>query len=136
VDCDYVGTVIPHNDNNESVFYYISRHFVIDVIWRLKVWNVKIRHYLASCTFQFWSNLTKIIFHGKRFNYFMSFRNYFQVYVICDVQMRNIRWTLDLPHLSIWTRLSAKHVRYEGTSILMNARNKPLILVYSNFFLQ
>jgi hypothetical protein len=41
---------------------YISRHFVVDVISRLPVWNVKNRRYLASCTLQFGSNLTKIIF--------------------------------------------------------------------------
>ena len=50
---------------------YISRHFVVDVIWRLPVWNVTIRCYLASCTLQFGSNLTKIIFQGKHFNYFI-----------------------------------------------------------------
>ena len=31
-----------------------NQHDVIDVIWRLPVWNVKIRRYLASCTLQFW----------------------------------------------------------------------------------
>jgi hypothetical protein len=36
---------------------YISRHFVIDVIWRLPVWNGKFRRYLASRTLQFGSNL-------------------------------------------------------------------------------
>jgi hypothetical protein len=41
-----------------------------DVIWGLPVWNVKIRRYLASCMFQFWSNLTKISFPGKHFNHF------------------------------------------------------------------
>ena len=50
---------------------YISHHFVVDVIWRLPVWNVKIRRYLASCPLQFGSNLTKIIFQGKHFNYFI-----------------------------------------------------------------
>ena len=50
---------------------YISRHFVIDVIWRLPVWNVQIWRYLASCTLQFWSNLTKVIFQGNPFNYFI-----------------------------------------------------------------
>jgi hypothetical protein len=29
---------------------------MLDVIWRLPVWNEKIRGYLASCTLQFWSN--------------------------------------------------------------------------------
>ena len=33
---------------------------VVDVIWRLLVRNVKIIHYLASCTLQFWSNLAKL----------------------------------------------------------------------------
>ena len=41
-----------------------------DVMWRLPVWNVKIIRYLASCTLQFWSNLTKISFQCKHFNYF------------------------------------------------------------------
>ena len=48
-----------------------NQHDVIDVIWKLPVWNVKIRRYLASCTLQFWSNLTKIIFQGKHFDYFI-----------------------------------------------------------------
>jgi hypothetical protein len=58
----YLVTKIPFN-----VFNY----FVVDVIWRLPVWNVKIRHYLASCTLQFWSNLTQISFQGRHFNYFL-----------------------------------------------------------------
>jgi hypothetical protein len=47
-----------------------NQHNVIDVIWRLPVWNVKIRRYLASCTLHLWSNLTKICFQGRHFNYF------------------------------------------------------------------
>jgi hypothetical protein len=47
-----------------------NQHDIIDVIWRLLVWNLKIRNYLASCTLQFLSNLTKISFQGKHFNYF------------------------------------------------------------------
>ena len=43
-----------------------------DVIWRLPVWNVKNRHYLASCTLQFGSNLTKISFQDRNFNYFCA----------------------------------------------------------------
>ena len=58
-----------------------NQHDVIDVIWRLPVWNVKIIRYLASCTLQFWSNLTKISFQGKHFK--ISFQgkhfNYFCV---------------------------------------------------------
>ena len=44
-----------------------------DVIWRLPVWNVKIRRYLASCTLEVWYNLTKISIQGKLFNYFRVF---------------------------------------------------------------
>ena len=49
------------------------QHDVIDVIWRLPVWNIKIRRYLASCTLQFWYNLTKISFQGNHFNYLCLF---------------------------------------------------------------
>ena len=49
-----------------------NQYDVIDVIWRLPVWNVKIRRYLASCMLQLWSNLTKISFQGKHFNYFCA----------------------------------------------------------------
>jgi hypothetical protein len=48
-----------------------TQHDVIDVIWRLPVWNVKIRCYLASCTLQLWSNLTEISFQDRHFNYFL-----------------------------------------------------------------
>jgi hypothetical protein len=34
-----------------------NQHDVIDVIWRLPVWNVNIRRYLVSCTLQVWYNL-------------------------------------------------------------------------------
>ena len=47
-----------------------NQHDVIDVIWRLPVWNVKITRYLASCTLQVWYNLTRISFQGKLLNYF------------------------------------------------------------------
>jgi hypothetical protein len=53
-------------------YVYSVRHFVVDIIWRLPVWNVKIRRYLASCMLQFSSNLTKIIFQGKHFPCIMS----------------------------------------------------------------
>ena len=46
-----------------------NQHDVIDVIWRLPVWNANIRRYLASCMLQLWYNLTKISFQGKHFNY-------------------------------------------------------------------
>ena len=56
-----------------------NQHDVIDVIWRLPVWNVKIWRYLASCTLQCWSNLTEICFQGRHFNYCCACRiTYFQ----------------------------------------------------------
>jgi hypothetical protein len=53
-----------------------NQYDVIDVMWRLSIWNVKIIRYLASCTLQFWSNLTKISFQGKHFNYFCALCKY------------------------------------------------------------
>ena len=50
-----------------------NQHDVIDVIWRVPVWNVKIRRFLASCTLQLLSNLTKTSFQGKHFNYLCAF---------------------------------------------------------------
>ena len=49
-----------------------NQHDVIDIIWRLPVWNIKIRRYLALCTLQFWLNLTKASFQGKHFNNFCA----------------------------------------------------------------
>ena len=46
-----------------------KQHDVNDVIWRLPVWNVNIRPYLALCTLQFLWNLTNISFQGRPFNY-------------------------------------------------------------------
>ena len=52
------------------IWHITNMTYIIDIIWRLPVWNVKNRRYLASCTLQFWSNLTKISFQGKHFTYF------------------------------------------------------------------
>jgi hypothetical protein len=47
-----------------------NQHDVIDVIWRLPVWNVKIIRYLVSCTLQFW--------------YYIDFQNvWYIIFVIC-----------------------------------------------------
>ena len=43
-----------------------------DVIQRFPVWNVKIGRYLALCMLQFWSNLPKISFQGRHFDYFCA----------------------------------------------------------------
>jgi hypothetical protein len=92
---------------------YISHHFVVDVIWRLPVWNVKIRCYLASCTLQFGSKLTKIIFQGKHFNYFIVVGGWRHVFwserhyrnfkspvfsLIFFVKNHWINWTLHIPN--------------------------------------
>jgi hypothetical protein len=87
---------------------YISRH--VDVIWRLPVWNVKIRSYLASCTLQFGSNLTKIIFQGKHFNYFIvvgGWRHVFWSDTHYSISLRNIM------HLnSFYIKFDSKHFFY------------------------
>jgi hypothetical protein len=64
-------TIVNWNKFREMLLTTLTHnhHDVIDVMWRLPVWNVKIIRYLASCTLQFWSNITKISFQGKHFNY-------------------------------------------------------------------
>jgi hypothetical protein len=62
-------------------YLVMSDIFLIMKLVNLPVWNVKIRRYLASCTLQFGSNLTKIIFQGKHFNYFIvvgGWRHFFE----------------------------------------------------------
>ena len=46
-----------------------KQHDVNDVIWKVPLWNVNIRRYLALCTLQFWWNLTNISFEGRHFNH-------------------------------------------------------------------
>ena len=43
-------------------YWRLLAHNQHDVIWRLSVWNVEIRRYLASCMLQLWSNLSRIFF--------------------------------------------------------------------------
>ena len=92
---------------------YVSRHFVVDVIWRLPVWNVKIRRYLASCTLQFGSNLTKMIFQGKHFNYFIvvsGWRHVFWSDTHYSISLRYTRNTCNIVQLnSFYIKFDSKH---------------------------
>jgi hypothetical protein len=89
---------------------YISRHFVVDVIWRLPVWNVKIRRYLTSCTLQFGSNLTKIIFHSKHFNYFIVLDGWCNVFWSDTHYSISLRYTRNIVQLnSFYIKFDSKH---------------------------
>jgi hypothetical protein len=72
--------------------------------WRLPVWNVNIRCYLASCTLQFWSNITKTSFQGKhllflcivvnmtcRISHFQDGRS-FQLYPLVPLLVDSYAW--------------------------------------------
>jgi hypothetical protein len=89
---------------------YISRHFVVDVIWRLPVWNVTIRCYLASCTLQFGSNLTKIIFQGKHFNYFIVVGWWRHAFWSDTHYSISLRYTRNIVQLSsFYIKFDSKH---------------------------
>ena len=85
---------------------YISLHFVVDVIWRLSIWNVKIRRYLASCTLQYGSNLTKIIFQGKHFNYFIVVGGWRHVFWSDTHYSISLRYTPNIMQLNSFCRSS------------------------------
>ena len=92
---------------------YISRHFVVDVIWRLPVWIVKIRRYLASCTLQFGSNLTKIIFQGKNFNYFIVMGGWCHVFWSDTHYSISLRYTRNIVQLnSFYIKFDSKNFFY------------------------
>jgi hypothetical protein len=92
---------------------YVSRHFVVDVIWRHPVWNVKIRRYLASCTLQFGSNLTKIIFQGNHFNYFIVVGGWRHVFWSDTHYSISLRYTRNIVQLnSFYIKFDSKHFFY------------------------
>ena len=103
------NTMISKLNKNDFYFHsrYISRHFVVDVIWRLPVWNVKIRRYLASCT---WSNLTKIIFQGKHINYFIVVGGAMYFEAIHIISLRYPRNIVQLN--SFYIKFDSKHFFY------------------------
>ena len=109
-----------------------NQHDVIDVIWRLPVWNVKIRHYLALCTLQFWSNLTEISFPGKHFNHFwgivvnMTCRiSHFQ-----DGRSFHLNPLVSLlVDLYVWNEIQIKLIIYTKFGVyIINSITKPYIL--------
>ena len=111
IHCRYRwNTVISELNKNDNFHSrYNSRHFVVDVIWRLPVWNVKIRRYLASCTLQFGSNLTKIIFQGKHFNYFIVVGGWRHVFW-SDTHSISLRYTHNIVQLNwFYIKFYSKH---------------------------
>jgi hypothetical protein len=57
------------NRQKSAKCYWRLRHITsMTSSLQLPVWKAKIRHYLASCTLQMWSNLTKISFQGRHSN--------------------------------------------------------------------
>jgi hypothetical protein len=96
------NTMISKLNKNDFYFHsrYISRHFVVDVIWRLPVWNIKSRRYLASCMLQFGSNLTKIIFQGKHLNYFIVVGGWHHVFWSDTHYSISLRYTRNIVQLN------------------------------------
>jgi hypothetical protein len=89
---------------------YISRHFVVDVIWRLPSLKSKIWRYLASCTLQFGSNLTKIILQGKHFNYFIVVDGWHHVFWSDIHYSMSLRYTPNIVQLnSFYIKFDSKH---------------------------
>jgi hypothetical protein len=107
------NTVISELNKNDNFTSYISRHFVVDVIWRLPVRNVNIRRYLASCTVQFGSNLTKIIFQGKHFNYCIVVGEWRHVFWSDTHYSISLRYTRNIMQLnSFYIKFDSKHFVY------------------------
>ena len=104
------------NDNFTSeitIFISLSLSFVVEVIWRLPVWNVKIRRYLASCMLQFGSNLTKIIFQGKHFNYFIVVGGWHHVFWSDAHYSISLHYTRNIVQLnSFYIKFDSKHFFY------------------------
>ena len=110
------NTVISELNKIPFLFHsrYISHHFVVNVIWRLPVWNVKIRRYLASCTLQFGSNLTKIIFQRKHFNYFIVMGGWRHVFWSDTHYSISLCYTRNIVQLnSFYIKFDSKHFFYQ-----------------------
>ena len=97
---------------------YISCHFVVDVIWRLPAWNVKLRRYLASCTLQFGSNLTKIIFQGKHFNYFIVVSGWHHVFWSDTHYSISLRYTCNI------VQLNSFYIKFDSCSVSCQLKKK------------
>ena len=94
--------------------HYISHHFVVHAIWRLPVWNVKIRRYLASCTLQFESNLTKIIFQGKHFNYFIVVGGWHHVF------WSDTHYSISLRYIRNIVQLNSFYIKFDSKQFFLS----------------
>ena len=102
---------------------YISRHFVVDVIWRLPSLKSKIWRYLASCKLQFGSNLTKIILQGKHFNFFIVVDGWCHVFWNDTDYSISLHYTLNIVQLnSFYIKFDSKHFFYLYINTITNWR--------------
>jgi hypothetical protein len=70
----------------------------------------KNRRYLASCTLQFGSNLTKIIFQVKHFNYFIVVVEWLHVFWSDTHYSISLRYTRNIMQLnSFYIKFDSKH---------------------------
>ena len=115
------NTVISELNKNDNfseitIFISLSLYFVPFRCRRhmkLPVWNVKNRHYLASCTLQFGSNLTKIIFQVKHFNYFIVVGGWHHVFWSDTHYSISLRYTHNIVQLnSFYINFDSKHFFY------------------------
>jgi hypothetical protein len=68
------------------------------------------RRYLASCTHQFGSNLTKIIFQGKHFNYFIVVGEWRHVFWSGTHYSISLRYTRNIVQLNLfYIKFNSKH---------------------------
>jgi hypothetical protein len=75
--------------------------------------RVKIRRYLASCTLQFGTNLTKIIFQGKHFNYCIVVGEWRHVFWSGTHYSISLRYTRNIVQLnSFCIKFDSKHFFY------------------------
>jgi hypothetical protein len=92
---------------------------------------VKIRRYLVLCTPQFGSNLTKIIFQGKHFNYFIVVGGWHHVFWSDTHYSISLRYTRNIVQLNSfyntitnWRVSLSKYVTNDQiTQYLMNTRS-------------
>ena len=74
--------------------------------WR----HLKTYSYLASCTLQFCSNLTKIIFQGKHFNYFIVVGGWHHVFWSDRHYSISLCYTRNIMQLtSFYIKFDSKH---------------------------
>ena len=147
--CVTVNTHTIVNWKNSTKYYWRLWHITnVNVIWRLPVWNVKIRRHLASCTLQFWSNLTKLRFQGKHFNYFVHCCKYdmydftFSRWQILPAEPLSIiarrfirvEWNIQIKKIiykKFWKSIQKCIINSITKSYILNIKIRPLVTEYA-----